>query len=138
MVDSQKSRILLLQKNQDMIPFYLTRLDRFEQLSTDAAAKLGSNQKIVKFKANCKKFFPDEISDFDMICFPEIYNIDYCTLLDYEKDGFLPDDLTHTEIVLTKVLHGEMAKDYACLLVSAIENMDIKEVSDQVDKLFCC
>lgn len=119
-----------------MIPFYLTHLDSLGQFSDNALSILNKNDNIVKFITRCGMYFPDEILDINMTSLTKEACIDYCTILNYEKEGDLPDDLTQTELILTKVLHGEIHKDYAKLLVCALENMEMYAVDEQMRKIF--
>ncbi len=49
--------------------------------------------------------------------------------------GGLPDDLTPTELLLTRFLWGEVDMFLTILLVAAVEDMSIEEVSNSLKKM---
>lgn len=55
---------------------------------------------------------------------------------EYEDDyGGLPDDLTTTELLLTRFLWGEVDMFLTILLVAAVEDMSLEEVSNSLKKM---
>jgi len=54
---------------------------------------------------------------------------------DEDDYGVLPDDLTPTELLLTRFLWGEVDMFLTILLVAAVEDMSIEEVSNSLKKM---
>lgn len=79
--------------------------------------------------------FPDEMPDPEITCayFPD--RINYVSFYGMEEGGELPDDLTPTEILLTKLLWGEADRFMTILLVSAIEDMSIEDATKSLAKM---
>ena len=73
--------------------------------------------------------------DIKMKTMPEEASVCYASLYDMDDEGVMPDDLTATETILTKLLWGEISRTRAVLLVAALENMDASLIEEQLDKI---
>lgn len=80
-------------------------------------------------------WFPTEGLDFELTTFPTYDILNYASMYDMDEDGELPDDLTMTETILTRLLWGEIYRTKAILLVSALEDMEIDVVAHNLDKM---
>ncbi len=89
---------------------------------------------LVKWKI-LDQWFLAEILDFEMTTFPTDNVLNYASMYDMDEDGELPDDLTQTETILTRLLWGEIDRNKAILLVSAMEDMDIDDVTKNLDEM---
>ena len=81
------------------------------------------------------QWFPAEGLDFEMTTFPTDDILNYASMYDMDEDGELPDDLTVTETILTRLLWGEIDRTKAILLVSALEDMEIDDVNTNLEAM---
>jgi len=89
--------------------------------------------------------FPDERLDPLITSLPATDRIPPGFFDEYEDEeeedddevdyGGLPDDLTPTELLLTRFLWGEVDMFLTILLVAAVEDMSIEEVSNSLKKM---
>lgn len=83
----------------------------------------------------CRDNSGEEQMDIKMKTMPEEASVCYASLYDMDDEGVMPDDLTATETILTKLLWGEISRTRAVLLVAALENMDASLIEEQLDKI---
>jgi hypothetical protein len=81
------------------------------------------------------QWFPAEVADFEMTSIPTDDGLNYASFYDMNEDGDLPDDLTQTEKILTRLLWGSIDRTKAILIVSALEDMEIDDVTKNLDHL---
>jgi hypothetical protein len=91
--------------------------------------------------------FPEERLDPLITSLPAPDRVNYASLLGIEdeevdedeykniEEGGLPADLTPTEMLLTKLLWGEADRFLTILLVAALEDMSIEDVSISLRKM---
>jgi hypothetical protein len=108
---------------------------KFDYFKSDNRKKQSrSAVKISKSILN-DQWFPAEVIDDGMKSMPAEASINYGSLYDLFEKGEIPKDLTPTEIVLTNLLWGDIERNRAILLVSALEDMNIDAVKRNLDNL---
>lgn len=93
------------------------------------------------------ELYPEEKLDPLITSLPAPDRLNYASMYDIEDEevdedeyynvgeGGLPGDLTQSEMLLTKLLWGEVDKFLTILLVAALEDMSIEDVSTSLRKM---
>jgi hypothetical protein len=84
---------------------------------------------------NLTKRFPEEKQDLQLISLHSADKVHYVSLFGMHEDGELPDDLTPTEMLLTRLLWGEVDRYIAVLCVAALEDMSVEDVEKSLQKM---
>lgn len=79
--------------------------------------------------------FPDEVADILISTSSTSDKMHYASLFGLYEEGEWPDDLTPTEMLLTRLLWGEVDRYMAILCVAAMEDMSVEDVNSSLQKM---